>query len=177
MIAVMISNKIYTKAFSLIELLLVVTLIAIISLAVQPSWQWMVSKNHAQVYANELMMALQFARATAIKLGEPVMFCCSSDHKECNGLWRNGPIVITTVGKPRILRVLSPVFAGDTLSWNRDATITFSPDGFAGGQNMSFYYCPKNSPKNALAVILSPSGRARVSSKPSGGKRIPCNVS
>ncbi|CAL7963412.1 type IV fimbrial biogenesis protein FimT [Gammaproteobacteria bacterium] len=171
----MISNKTYIKAFSLIELLLVIVLIAVILLVVQPSWQGMVSKNHAQVYTNELMMTLQFARATAIKLGEPVMFCCSKDHQKCNGLWRNSSIVVTTVGKPKVLRILPLVFAGDTLSWNRDATITFSPDGFAGGQNRSFYYCPKNSSKNALAVILSPSGRARVSPETSDGKRIPCN--
>jgi len=171
----MLNNKTYIKAFSLIELLLVVVLIVIVLLVVQPSWQDMVSKNHAQVYTNELMVTLQFARATAIKLGEPVIFCCSKNHQECNGLWQNGSIIITTVGKPKVLRVLPPVFAGDTLSWNRDATIIFSPDGFAGGQNGSFYYCPKNSSKNALAVILSPSGRARVSPTTSDDKRIPCN--
>ena len=138
------------RAFSLIELLIAIVIIAIISLAVQPSWQKIVSKNRAQAYTNELVMKLRFVRATAIRLGKPVAFYCDRD--------------------------LPPVFAKDTLSWNRDAIIVFSPDGFAGGQNRSFYYCPKNSSKNALAVILSSSGRVRVSSSTHEGKRIPCNL-
>jgi len=169
----MISTKTRAKAFSLLELLLVIVLIVIILLVAQPSWQSMVSKNHAQIYTNELMMALRFARASATKLGEPVTFCGSQHHKECDDLWESGSIVVTTAG--RVLRVLPPVFAGDILDWNRGASITFSPDGFADGQNRSFYYCPKNSSENALAVILSPSGRSRVSPKTHDGKRIPCN--
>ncbi|MEI8054497.1 MAG: GspH/FimT family pseudopilin [bacterium] len=150
------------KAFSLIELLLAIVIVAIVLLIIQPSWQGMLSKNHAQAYTSELVMALQFARSTAISLGKPVTFYCGKDNQ-----WR--------VGTPNVLRVLPPVFTGDTLIWNRDAIITFSPDGFAGGQNRSFYYCPKNSSKNALAVILSPSGRTRVSPKTHDGKTIPCN--
>jgi Tfp pilus assembly protein FimT len=163
----MLRNKVYIKAFSLFELLLVIVFIAIVLLVAQPSWQEMVSKNHAQAYTNELVIALQFARATAIGLGEPVMFYFSEKH--------HSMIVVTTVGKPKVLQVLPAVFAGDVLSLNRSSTITFTPDGFAGGQNRSFYYCPKNSSKNALAVILSPSGRTRVSSRTSDGKRIICN--
>lgn len=169
----MINNKNYITAFSLLELLLVVAIIAAMFLIAQPYWQNMVSKNHAQAYANELMMTLQFTRASAIKSGKSIKFCGSQHRKECDGIWgKHSSIVVT---KDKILRVLPPVFAGDTLGWTRGTTVTFSPDGFAGGHNMSFYYCPKNFPENALAVILSPSGRARISPKTHDGKRIPCN--
>lgn len=168
----MLNSKAYIKAFSLIELLVVIIVVVIMLLVAIPSWQEMISENHATAYANELMMALQLARATAIKSRKPVKFCGSKHHKKCDASWENGSIVVT---QNKILWVLPPVFAGDKLSCNRNSNITFSPNGFASGQQESFYYCPKNFPKNARAVILSATGRARISKTTPDNERIPCN--
>jgi type IV fimbrial biogenesis protein FimT len=161
----MLNNRTHTKAFSLIELLIVITVVAIMSLVAIPSWQEIISKNHAYAYVNELMMALQLARATAIKTGKSVKFCCDTS-------WENGSIVVIS---NKVLRVVPPVFAGDKLSCNHNSGITFSPNGFTNGQQKSFYYCPKNFPKNARAVILNATGRARISKTTPDNKRIPCN--
>ena len=162
------------KAFSLIELLVAIVLVAAMLLVVTPSWRALIAKNHAVSYANDIMMALQFARSTAIKSGKPVGFCPSKNHKECGGLWKDGSIVITSGGV--IVRVLPPIFYGDKLRWNHDdSIIEFSSDGFSKGEQGSFFYCPKNSSENARAIILSPMGRVRVSAKTHDGKEIPCN--
>lgn len=161
------------RAFSLIELLAVIILIAIVSLVAVPSLHGVISRNRAAVYANELMMALRFARATAINLGEPVRFCSSKDHQSCSGAWEDGSIVMTTNGK--VIRVLSPVFSRDKLSWNHYNDIVFLPEGLVNGQQGSFYYCPYNAPKNALAIILNATGRVLISPKTHDNKEIPCN--
>lgn len=169
----MASSKIRTNAFSLIELLITITLVAIVLVIAMPSWQGMTSKNRTLIYTNNLIMALQFTRATAIKLGEPVRFCGSKSHKRCDGSWQNGAIIVTT--KDEVLRILPPIFAGDKLSWNHGNVITFSPEGFSKGLQGSFYYCPKGYSKNALAVILYSTGRVRISSETPDGKEISCN--
>lgn len=168
----MLNDRTHTKAFSLIELLIVIIVVAIMLLVAIPSWQEMISKNHATAYANELIMALQLARATAIKTGKSVKFCGSKHHKICDASWENGSIIVTS---NKVLRVLPPVFAGDKLSCNHISGITFSPNGFASGQQESFYYCPKNFPKNARAVILNATGRARISKTTPDNERISCN--
>jgi prepilin-type N-terminal cleavage/methylation domain-containing protein len=168
-------NKIYIKAFSLIELLVAVTLTAIIMLIALPSLRGITNKNHAIVYTNELMMALQFARSTAIRFGEPVTLCGSKDHKTCGGSWQNGSIVVKTK-TGEVIRILQPVFTGDKLIWHGSFDIiTFSLTGFPKGLQGSFYYCPQNLSENALAVILSSTGRIRIANKTAAGKIISCN--
>ena len=128
----MSNNKIYTQAFSLVELLITLVIVTSILLFTLSSLQSIVSKNRAVIYTNELITALQFTRYAAINLGEPIIFCGSKDHKTCQGSWHNGSIVITaTSGK--ILRIFPEIFAGDKLSWQgsfgRQNTITFLPTG------------------------------------------------
>ncbi|EKE01437.1 MAG: hypothetical protein ACD_21C00132G0008 [uncultured bacterium] len=171
-------NKFYTKAFSLIELLVAIALVAIILLVAIPSFGGMVGKNNTMAYANELMTALQFTRSVAIKLGESVAFCGSRDHKICDGLWQNGSVVVASSGE--VLRVLPPAPNGVKLIWRGSFgiknVVTFSPAGFPSGQQGSFYCCHRDSSENALAVILSLTGRVRVSNKTADGEIIPCNL-
>lgn len=174
----MLKDKSYIKAFSLIELLVVIAMVATILLITLPSLQGMVSKNHSTIYANMLMTTLQFTRSAAIKLSAPVVFCGSEDHESCNDSWQKGSIVVTTITS-KVMRVLPPVFAGDRLTWHGSSgikkAIIFSPAGFSNEQQGSFYYCPRSSSENALAVILYSTGRVRISNKTAKGKRIPCN--
>lgn len=162
----MLSNKIYIKAFSLIELLIAVVFVAIILIIALPSWQAIISKNHALSYANKILTILQFTRATAIKLGEPVKL----SH---NGSWQNGSTVVI-VKNGKILRTLPPIFAKDKLDWH-GGDIIFSAEGFANGRQGSFYYCPNGYSQYALAIILSSTGRVRISNTTYDGKKIPCN--
>lgn len=171
-------ENLYQKAFSLIELLVAISLIAIsLSIAI-PSLRQTISKNYAIMYANELMVALQFTRAAAIWLGEPVIFCGSKDHITCNGSWQDSLIVVTAkTGK--VMRVMPAVFAKDKLIWRGSfgttKAITFLPQGFTNGLQGSFYYCPKNSLESTFAVILNSIGRVRIVNELSKEKRILCN--
>ena len=163
-----------SSAFSLLELLFAMSLIISILLISFPTLQTIISKNRATSYTNELTTALQFARATAIKLGEPIILCGSDKNQQsCQNSWQHGLIVITATNK--VLRTVPPVFAKDQLIWQgslQQKTIKFLPTGFTNGQQGSFYYCPHRAPENSLAVILTTTGRIRIMHPT---KTIPCN--
>lgn len=65
-ITVLTNKMTYARAFSMIELLIAIALFIIVLLTVMPPMQSMIRKNHASVYANGVMTALQFTRMAAI---------------------------------------------------------------------------------------------------------------
>lgn len=156
------------KAFSIIELLLVLTIFGVMLLLVVPCWYDLVSKNRTIAYVDEIQAALRFTRVSAILLGESVAFCGSKTHEKCDGSWRDDLIVITESKK--VLRILSKITNGDRLklhySFGQNDRVVFLPTGFTYGQyDGSFHYCPKNNPKNALRVVFVPSGRTNISDR------------
>ena len=168
----------HKKAFSIIELLLVLAIFGAILLIIMPFGRGLIGKNRAQAHTDELRAGLRFARAAAIGLGESVKFCGSKNHKECDGLWGEGQIIVTESNK--VLRVLSEIPVGDKLVWRGSCgekdTIIFSQAGLPNGQRGSFYYCPKNDPENAVAVTMDVTGRVRVANKTTKGESISCDL-
>jgi type IV fimbrial biogenesis protein FimT len=150
-----------TNAFTLIELLIVIAITTIITLLTIPCLQKLIITNRAQSYTNEMVLAMKLARTTAIKLGEQVLFCASKNHKQCRGSWNDGSIVIIKKSR-KILRTLPPIFNGDKLTGSHETIITFTPDGFSKGHQISFTYRAKNSHKNIATIILNSTGRIRV---------------
>jgi type IV fimbrial biogenesis protein FimT len=154
-----------SSAFSLLELLITLTLLVILLLATVPSVQHLVLENRATQIANRFIAAINYARSEAIQLHQIITFCSSSDHKTCGGTWRDGQIILTPNG--RLLRVYEALAVGDHLRWdssfNRDNFLRLSPSGFTYGQQGSFYYCPANKNLNyAWRIFVQQSGRMRV---------------
>ena len=173
-----LTKRVFQRAFSIVEILLVLAIFGVLLLIVMPYGHELTGKNRALAYADEIRAALRFTRSSAILLGEPVTFCGSKNHKKCDGLWIDGQIIISDSGN--VLRVLSKIFSGDKLRWKsslgKNDGIVFLPTGFTKGQQLgSFFYCPKNNTDDALAVILSSTGRARISDRDAEGRRISCN--
>lgn len=81
----MVKYRTLPKAFTLIELLLALTVFSALLLIVVPYGQELLEKNSSLAYASELQSMLRFTRDNAILLGEPVTFCGSKNHKDCNG--------------------------------------------------------------------------------------------
>lgn len=162
----------HLKAFSLLEMLFAMTILVLLIVLAVPSYRCLVGSNRAQIYIDELVSTLEFARTYAIKTGESVIFCGSKNNQSCDGLWQDGMIAIMA-NSAKILKVLAPIAARDNLSWHGAPDIIFTPDGFANGYQGSFYYCSENA-TSATVVILSSSGRVRVSDKMHNGKKILC---
>ncbi|MCD6055633.1 MAG: prepilin-type N-terminal cleavage/methylation protein [Gammaproteobacteria bacterium] len=113
--------------------------------------------------------------------------CASADGKTCSNEWSQGQLLFLDVDHKGTLksletrlRVFAPIPGSGRLSWRGfpvRSTIQFLPTGFPRDQNGSFYYCPENNDSDyARAVILSKSGRVRVSTEVDGeGKPLTCS--
>ncbi len=62
----------HSRGFTMIELLVVITISAILVATAIPSFQWFIARNRASNASNDLLAALQLARAEAIRRGAPV---------------------------------------------------------------------------------------------------------
>jgi type IV fimbrial biogenesis protein FimT len=127
--------------FTLLELLITMSIAGILMAVAVPSYQYFTTANRIASEINGLVGDLQFARLEAVREGQMVAVCPSlSPYTTCNNTtsWNQGWIVCSDpsgdaqcdAGQP-ILRVQA-AFTPDTLVINNNAvtSLTFNRDGF-----------------------------------------------
>lgn len=129
----------------MIELVTVMSIVAILTMIGIPSYRYVTNTNRIASEDNGLLGDLQFARAEAIKEGQTVSVCVSSDGASClanNTNWQMGWIVFSDPngnaavdgGTDTVLRVQQPFSGTDTfVASNNAAAISFNREGFATG--------------------------------------------
>ncbi|WP_308363766.1 MULTISPECIES: GspH/FimT family pseudopilin [unclassified Microbulbifer] len=80
--------------FTLIELMVTIAVLAIVVTIAAPSFTTMIHNNQSVALGEELVTAINFARAEAVKRGDNVSICASSDGTTCGGNWTQGWIVV-----------------------------------------------------------------------------------
>jgi type IV fimbrial biogenesis protein FimT len=82
--------------FTLIELVVSVTILVILAWVAVPSINSAMLGNRLASYANDFVASAQFARSEALKRNAPVILCRSSDGAACaaDGDWTQGWIVM-----------------------------------------------------------------------------------
>jgi type IV fimbrial biogenesis protein FimT len=83
------------RGFSLIELMVVITLIGIVTMLAAPSFNAAFLSNKLAAYSNSFVASAQLARSEAIKRNRAVHVCSSADGATCatSGSWQQGWIV------------------------------------------------------------------------------------
>ena len=127
--------------FTLVELLVVVTLTAVLVIIAVPSFKDLIERNRIAGEINSLVSDLQFARSEAIKRGRTQVVCVSSSGTACMDAdtWHSGWIVFsdddgsgTLNGAEKIIRIRTGFTGGDTFTAVPNLTqVRFSRDGFA----------------------------------------------
>jgi type IV fimbrial biogenesis protein FimT len=152
--------------FSLIELVVVMSIVGILMAIAVPSYKYVTTANRVSSEVNSLLGDLQFARAEAIKEGQTVTVCASSDGATCSAGatdWKIGWIVfsdvngdqIVTANTDTVLRMQKALTSGDTFQPNPSvAAVTFNREGFATGLTVGA------SGYDAFALHNSPSVQA-----------------
>jgi type IV fimbrial biogenesis protein FimT len=86
-----------SKGFTLLELMIVITILGIASALAFPGLQTMIANNRIQSSASDFVAALQFAKAEAVARVSPMTLCKSADLTGCtdNGGWQQGWIVFS----------------------------------------------------------------------------------
>ncbi len=140
------SSRRLRRGFTLIELLVVVAIAAILTGLAAPSISKMFQANRVQTEAGSFVSDLMFARSEAIKRGQGVSLCASSNGTSClnTNTWQSGWIVFVDTNLcnpvPTASTVLTPLrkragFRGtDTLVATTPSTtncVNFNRDGFS----------------------------------------------
>ena len=119
--------------FSITELMVVVAIVAILLGIGAPSYRYITNSYRMSAEVNGLLGDLQYARAEAIREGQPVTACVSSNGVSCTGSdWANGWIVFSDPNN--VLRVQG-AFTGTTpdtfIAESNVTAITYNREGFA----------------------------------------------
>ena len=99
----MLSPKQYS-GFTLIELLIALAIVAIVASQAVPNFRVMVQNNKLIAQKNEFITTLNLARSEAVKRGNRVTVCASSDKSSCDTTdWSKGWIVFSDVNADTVL--------------------------------------------------------------------------
>jgi type IV fimbrial biogenesis protein FimT len=149
-----------------------------------PEFKHILASNTLTREINTMVTHLHLARSEAVKRGKRVVLCPSSNGFKClTGIdWSQGYLLfvdqngnrefdetelrlrhhVTGRSKPRITST-----AGRR-------SITYRPDGSATGSNLSLTFCPAQQRVSPKAVIVSNTGRPRVSGESANGSPLLC---
>ncbi|TLY62004.1 MAG: prepilin-type N-terminal cleavage/methylation domain-containing protein, partial [Gammaproteobacteria bacterium] len=123
--------------FSITELMVVVAIVAILLGIGAPSYRYITNSYRMSAEVNGLLGDLQYARAEAIREGQLVTACVSSDGASCTGDhdWAKGWIVFSDLNKAAGVLRVQGAFTGttpDTFIGDSSVTaITYNREGFA----------------------------------------------
>ena len=165
-------NSIQSAAgFTIFELLMVMTVVAIIAAVGLPSFRYVTASNRISSEINGLLADMRFARTEAIKEGLPVTVCASADGATCigstnAGSWTSGWIIFSdpssnqTVPAGAVPLRIQPAlnvsynYSTDTLADVTNSTlyaVTFNRQGFgsslpttAAAVNLALHSTPLN---------------------------------
>ncbi|WP_285834464.1 GspH/FimT family pseudopilin [Kangiella sp. TOML190] len=152
-------NSPNTKGFTLIELMVTISLVAILAAIAVPSFDSLIKANRLTGTANELLGAISSARSEAIKNRSQVTLAPKA------GSWINGWTVTVTSNNDTVLdRNAFNNFLTSSSSGSK-GTVTFNTNGFVAapnpwGNNDGVTFCDDNG--KGRKVVLSISGSAKV---------------
>lgn len=162
------------NGFTVIELMIVVSVLGILIAVGLPSLQDTISRIGTNTQAKTLVSSLNFARSESIKRGALVSICSSTSGTDCAAnSWADGWIVFVDnnsdadgaagsvdVGD-EVLRVYQGL-GGNTLTFSANLQ-QYDPQGFGtNAATRTFLLCPEDGNSvNAQSVEISITGRGR----------------
>jgi type IV fimbrial biogenesis protein FimT len=172
-----------SQGVSLVELLAAISIIAIAGALAMPGFTDLRHNTARTAAVNDFFHALFLARSEAIKRGGVVSLCKSSDGNTCMNRtadWNAGWIVFANGDRddpPRrddnepVLWVYAGWRAGH-ITANRQA-FSFRPST-QGVVNGTILFCDPRGSAHARAIIISHTGRPRVSQRDASNKPLRC---
>ena len=171
--------------FSLVEMLIVLAITGILSSYALPSFNQLVNRNRQNSLLLQLFSHHQLARSEAIKQNQSIILCKSDNGQQCtpSAHWQNGWIVFADTDNNKQLSGSEPLI--DSFQ-NHNPSLSLSYKGFGShnyvryypdgrsSTNGSFVLCTPQGDSTARSLIISRTGRARLSSKNASGGVLKC---
>ena len=121
---------------TLIEMLTVVSIAAILLAIGVPSYQYVTTANRVSAEVNALLSDMQFARSEAVKEGQMVTVCPSTNQTQCDAnstAWQTGWIVFSDINGSQ--QVANPAA---TYILRKQSAFTSAQDTFVSDNGLSF---------------------------------------
>ena len=163
------------RAFTLIELLVVIAIVALLFAAGAPAFYSWLGAYELRNHATHLAETMTRARTDAVRTGERVSLCKSSDQRQCAdvGSWDDGFVVFVDENQngrvddgERVIEIDGHAPRGITITANRpvDDYVSYTSLGRArmlnGALQMgTLTVCRRG--QHAMHVVLANSGRVR----------------
>ncbi|MCU7940182.1 MAG: GspH/FimT family protein [gamma proteobacterium symbiont of Bathyaustriella thionipta] len=171
--------------FTLIELIITITIAGILFSLAIPSFSHMLAHNQQTSVLHTLFKHLNVARNEAINTNHHVLLCKSVDGKHCitQSSWDDGWLIFTDNDNNKKVndeeRVIysqqslpSHIFL-DYRGFGSNNYFRYYPDGH-GSANGTFTLCNHSNEKLAQSIIISRTGRVRINTKSGSGKALIC---
>ncbi|MBY6027906.1 GspH/FimT family pseudopilin [Halomonas sp. DP8Y7-1] len=146
---------------TLLELLLVISIIGMLSAVAVPGYRAMIARQHIASDVARLQDALALTRSTAIVRASQVTLCPSADGVHCGTDW-TGKLLIKA-GAPSwggaTLRVFPPSLLPRIRFREDHKPVRFLANGRASGHNGTFELCTND--RRHVRLVLSNFGRLR----------------
>lgn len=159
------------QGFTLIELMVSLSVASIILTIAVPGFQTIVQNNRMTTDLNRLVTDLNLTRIEAIKRGDDVTMCQrNSAGTECNdaSAWEQGWIIFSDPNRNGvvdagevIIRVAQKLDANITLTYRKNR-VTFTAQGFAYGFAGSFVMSDTRGAGYSKKRVISNTGRIRI---------------
>ena len=148
-----------------------------------PALQGLIEENRHASHVNTFVSQLQYSRSEAIKRGQNVVMCRSEDGQNCANTagWQLGWIVFEDHNLNREFDVDEPLLHieqgwqdGIIVTSGQRRRVVYQPTGQSPGSNGTYVFCNTEYPEFTRAIILSNTGRPRLSRYAADGNPLEC---
>lgn len=166
-----------SRGFTLVELLIAITILVIVSGITFPSMGNLIDDAHKRSATNDLIGAINLARSVAVTESVTVTLCPIDTASKCTKDWTNPVTVFRDPLKARkiadkasVIRQLKPLSGG---TWHGKTAnrryFSFNAIGFAKHAIGSVLWCPNDKDTTkATQIIINMGGRARLARDSNG---------
>lgn len=163
-----------SRGHTLVELLAAFGAVAIIAAAAVPAFSTLLLDSRRNAAIITAMHAVNLARQFAAIRGESIRLCGSHDARECSGRtdWSTGLLLANDGDDLRRSLPLAAASQVPQIRSNRTVISFEGGSGFASPATLTI--CDRRGTTAARALIISRSGRPRVSARDASNRPIAC---
>lgn len=161
------------QAYTLMEALVGLALIAILTAISIPSLRSVIDQHNDAILQSTVMRAIRLARQETYIRGKSISICKSKNHLTCGGEWSDGLLVFIdeeenglVLDKQQIISIVQINTHQGKISWRAYPYyrhhLHFTPSRILSADNGTFWYCRVKSTLPVFAIAVSKTGGARV---------------
>jgi type IV fimbrial biogenesis protein FimT len=171
------------RGFTLLEFMSSMSIAAVLTTTAVPAFNGLIQRSRITTEINTFVSHLHYARSEAVKRGSRVVICLSTDGLNCSSTegWHKGWITFADTNANRelntdeaLLHVEMGEENGVEITSGQRRRVVYQSTGFSPGTNGTYTFCNPDHPEWAKAVILSNSGRPRLSETAPDGSALDC---